>query len=101
MPIKIQLNLPPGDPNGNFLSAGRTVRIHSVGALGGTGVKSSGSQYTSQQNGIIELSSDWRGHHITDIYVYDERGKTIYTLKNKVYITQNTNDLVKVELKKS
>lgn len=99
--IKIQLHLPSGDPNGSHLINGRNVKIHSVGALGGTGVSSSGSQYISQANGIIELSSDWRGHHITQIYVYDEKGKTIYTLKNKVYVPQSGNNLVKVELKRA
>jgi hypothetical protein len=101
-PIKIQLHLPAGDSGGSFITAGRKVKIHSVGMLGGTGVASSGSEYTTQREGIIELTADWRGHDITQVYVYDEKGKrTEYALKSKVYVPKDGSGPVKVELRKS
>lgn len=99
--IKIQLCLPPGDPNGSFITADRKVKIHSTGPFLGKKAPSSGSEYITQREGIVELSADWREHSITALYVYDEKGRTEYALKENVYIPRDGNALVRVQLRKS
>jgi hypothetical protein len=96
-PIEIQLKL----PDGRNALGGRKVKLHSTGMFGGTNVSSSGTEYTTQINGIVQLSGDWRENDITHVYLYDEKGsKTEYVLKDKTYVPRDGSGPVEVKLKK-
>lgn len=87
-PIKIQLCLPSGDPQGDYVIGGRTVKIHQTA-------------YITQSNGIIELSGDWRTREIKSLYVYDEKGKRArYKIKRNKRIPRDGDGIVQIELVK-
>jgi hypothetical protein len=96
-PINIQLII-----DGNYILGGRAVKIHSTTWSGGTKVPSSGSEFVTQLNGIIQLPSEWRGHDITEMFVYDKRGKkTEYRLKKKKPVPRDGDGPIRVELKRA
>lgn len=96
-PIEIQLFL----PTGNYAMGGRKLKIHSTGMLGGTNVSSSGAEYYTQINGIVQLPSDWRGNDITHLYLYDDHGRTEYVLASKTYVPRDGDGPIPVPLKKA